>query len=446
MYERSLSVFMVGIFAIATSAAPRLIAQAPAQPAAPDHQHQHDTPPQEPDGSLTDLQVRDSSGTAWLPDATPMYAVHTQRNGWLLMTHGNAFVQFLSESGDRGSDQFGSINWAMGMAQRRLGTGNIQVRAMLSAEMWTVGTCGYPDLLATGEQCDGEPIHDRQHPHDLVMELSARYDAPFAGPVRWQVYGGPVGEPALGPVAYPHRISAMPNPLAPIAHHWLDSSHVTFGVMTGALYGSRWKAEASVFNGREPDDQRADFDLGALDSVAGRLWWLPTPRLALQVSAARLAEAEADEHGGPAIDVTRATASATYHGMVRDGGVWATTIAWGRNVEAGQGSNAFLAETSLTLRDRDTWFGRFETVKKTAHDLAVAETDDGFFVAKLQGGYTRYLTTWRSLKPGVGGGLSVGLVPEALQDAYGSRANPGFGVFFTLRPAAMTMHQGHGAM
>jgi hypothetical protein len=317
---------------------------------------------------------------------------------------------------------------------------------MFSIERWTVGACGYPNLLASGEQCNGAPIHDRQHPHDLFMELSARYDAPLGASVRWQVYGGPVGEPALGPAAFPHRVSAMSNPLAPVAHHWLDSTHVTFGVVTGAVYGSRWKAEGSVFNGREPDDDRADFDFGALDSVSGRLWFLPTARLALQLSAGRLTEAESGEHGGPDIDVTRATASATYHAAVRGDGIWATTVAWGRNVESGAGSNALLAETSLTLRDRDTLFGRFEVVGKTAHDLAVPpETGDEFVVAKLQGGYTRFLTTWRGVKPGVGGGLSVGFVPAQLKDAYGRRANVGLSAFFTLRPAAMTMHLGHAA-
>lgn len=170
-------------------------------------------------------------------------------------------------------------------------------RGMFSAEPWTIRGCGYPDLLASGEQCKGEKIHDRQHPHDLLMEISAEYDAPLKGPVRWQVYGGPAGEPALGPVAYPHRVSAMPNPLAPISHHWLDSTHITFGLVTAGVYANRWKAEASVFNGREPDEERADFDFGALDSFSGRLWFLPTSKLALQVSAGRLTEAEASEDG-----------------------------------------------------------------------------------------------------------------------------------------------------
>lgn len=434
-----LAVAYVGIHATPASA------QAAAQPPASE-QHQHGVAAPEQEHDQHDMQMaREGSGTSWLPDMTPMYAIHWKHGAWQLMAHENAFIQFLTESGDRGDDQFGSINWVMGMAQRDVGNGRVMFRGMFSADPWTIGGCGYPDLLASGEQCKGGKIHDRQHPHDLMMEIAAEYDAPLKGPVRWQVYGGPAGEPALGPVAYPHRVSAMPNPLAPIAHHWLDSTHITFGVLTAGLYANRWKAEASVFNGREPDEQRADFDFGALDSVSSRLWFLPSANLALQVSAGKLTEAEAFENGGPRIDVSRVTASATYHHTAGENSIWATTIGWGRNEESGHGSNELLIETNLTWQDRDTWFGRFEAVSKTAHDLAVPESDDAFTVAKLQGGYTRYLPAWKGLKPGVGVSVSAGFVPEGLKSAYGGRVNGGFGVFLTLRPAAMMMHGDHQA-
>ena len=406
-------------------------------------QHAASAPVQEHEGP--DMQMaREGSGTAWLPDTTPMYALHWQRGAWQFMAHENAFVQFLHESGPRGADQFGSINWIMGMAQRNVGKGRLMFRGMFSAEPWTIRGCGYPDLLASGEQCGGQKIHDRQHPHDLLMEISAEYDAPLKGSTRWQVYGGPAGEPALGPVAYPHRVSALPNPLAPISHHWLDSTHITFGLITAGIYANRWKAEASVFNGREPDDKRTNLDFGALDSFSGRLWFLPTSKLALQVSEGKLTEAEASESGGPRIDVTRATASATYHSAFRQNSIWATTIGWGRNEESGHSSNALLLETALTFDDRHTWFGRFEVASKTAHDLAVAESVDAFTVAKLQGGYTRYFSAWQGFKPGVGASVSAGFVPKSLEAAYGSGVNAGFGMFVTLRPAAMMMQGGHG--
>src|SRR5574341_224477 len=169
-------------------------------------QHQHEQPtlaePQSVNHAAMDHAAtpgpREASGTAWLPDATPMYAAHRQRGQWTLMGHGNIFVQYLADGGERGVNQFGSINWLMGMADRSIGRGHLGLRAMFSLEPATIGGCGYPDLLATGELCKGEPIVDRQHQHDLFMELAATYDRPLSGNLRWQVYGAPAGEPGLG--------------------------------------------------------------------------------------------------------------------------------------------------------------------------------------------------------------------------------------------------------
>jgi len=403
----------------------------------PGQQHDMQHMQMEHEHAMSMRPARDGSGTSWLPDETPMYALHRQAGAWTLMAHGNAFVQYLHESGRRGSQQLGSINWFMGMADRTVGSGHLGLRAMVSLEPWTVRGCGYPDLVASGEVCRGEAIHDRQHPHDLFMELAATYDRPLAGDVRLQVYGGPAGEPALGPVAFPHRISAMPGPLAPITHHWFDATHITYGVVTGGFYGTRWKAETSLFNGREPDEHRTTLDFGAMDSWSGRVWLLPTNRWALQLSAGRLPEAEAGHDGGARIDVNRVTASATYHRRGGDGDIWASTIGWGRNHErSSDATNAFLAETSFTLAERDTWFGRLEVSQKSGHDLAI-ESDDSFTVAKLQAGYTRYFAASNGLKPGVGGALSAGIVPASLTPFYGRRVNLGFGVFVTLRPAAL---------
>lgn len=436
MYIVRVAARLMGATILALAFVSAASAQTTPQPA----EHQHAAPvssPGEHGGhNLADM-ARDGSGTAWLPDQSPMYAVHVQRGPWTLMFHENAFLQHLHESGTRGDHQTGSINWVMGMATRTVGYGTLGLRGMFSAEPWTIRGCGYPDLLASGERCDGNPIHDRQHPHDLFMELSASYDAPIRGATRWQVYAAPAGEPALGPVAFPHRVSAMPNPLAPISHHWMEATHVSFGVLTGGVYGHRWKAEASAFNGREPDARRTDFDFGALDSVSGRLWFLPTPTLAFQMSLGRLTEAEPSDAGGPGTDVMRATASATYHAAFREDSIWATTIAWGRNSEPDHASNALLLETDLTFADRDTWYGRFEAVGKSAHDLAVPESADHFTVAKLQGGYTRYLPARHGAQLGVGAGLSLGFVPESLNLAYGRRMNVGFALYLTTRPASM---------
>jgi hypothetical protein len=307
---------------------------------------------------------------------------------------------------------------------------------MVSFEPWTIGGCGYPDLLASGELCEGGPIHDRQHPHDLFMELSAQYEHPIGQSLRLILHGGGAGEPALGPVAFPHRPSAMPNPLAPIGHHWLDATHVAFGVVTAGVAAARWKVEASAFNGREPDDARHNLDFAALDSFSGRAWFLPSRRWALQVSGGHLEGAEADAHSAARTDVDRVTASATYHRAFDERRFWATTVAWGRNAESAAGaSNALLAETSVTVHERHALFARFEAVGKTGHDLGI-ETGETFLVSKLQGGYTRYFPAWRALQGGVGVSLSASVVPSTLVSEYGGRVVAGYGVFLTVRPAA----------
>jgi YHS domain-containing protein len=410
-------------------------------------------PAGERDSTGEGSMARDGSGTSWLPDSSPMFMIHRQDGPWMLMAHENAFLQYLRDSGQRGAHQTGSINWWMAMAERNAGRGRLALRGMISLEPWTIGGCGYPDLLASGEVCEGEAIHDRQHPHDLFMEISAKYDAPIRGTTRWQVYGGPAAEPALGPTAYAHRVSAMSNPLAPIAHHWLDSTHVSFGVITGGVYGKRWKVESSAFNGREPDENRKDFDFGALDSVSGRVWFLPISNLALQVSAGHLKEAEAGDRSAPRRDVNRATASATYN-CVFSKAVWASTVAWGRNAEENHATQALLAETVVTRADRDSWYGRFEVVGKTAHDLDVATgmlacigcpTIQTFTVQKLQGGYTHYFEAG-AFRPGVGVIASAGFVPDPLRGAYGNTVNTGIGVYLTLRPAMMSPVASAGAV
>jgi hypothetical protein len=231
-----------------------------------------------------------------------------------------------------------------------------------------------------------------------------------------------------------HRISALPNPLAPMTHHWFDSTHITYGVATGGVFTPKWKVEASVFNGREPDEHRTDFDLAAMDSWSGRVWFTPDSHWALQVSAGHLTEAEAGHAGAPRVDVNRVTASATFHRATLENTFWATTVGWGRNSEADEGSNALLVESGLTFHERDALYGRFEWAQKSGHNLVVEPEHDIFEVAKLQGGYTRYLAEWKGWTPGVGASISTGIVPEPLERVYGSRFNTGFGVYLTLRP------------
>jgi hypothetical protein len=411
---------------------------------AQEHQHGADSPL---------FSARDASGTAWFPDESPMHGVQWNAGRWQVMLHGTVFAQFLYEPGDKhrtggsSSRQFSSLNWLMAVARRGAGAGRAGLRAMVSVEPWTVGDCGFITLLATGEMCQGDTIHDRQHPHDLFMEVAADYDRPIRGSLRWQVYAGLAGEPALGPAGFAHRVSAMPNPIAPITHHWLDSSHITFGLITSGLYDRRWKAEVSVFNGREPDDARADVDLGPLDSVSARLTFMPTPRLALQVSAGHLQEAEAEFPPQPRSDLFRSTASATYHRLAGQN-VWATTAAYGVNSgsEVIPGdvvhlvTHAALIESTFTIRERDSWFGRIEVVGKPGHDLHVhAQPARVFPVGKGQIGYERHIWTAQGVAAAIGATASLSVLPPALREYYLGTLAPGFGVFFHVRPSRHPM-------
>jgi hypothetical protein len=215
-------------------------------------------------------ETRDASGTAWQPDSTPMFMWHARSGDWRLGLHTNSFFGF-DGANSRGDDQFLSINWLMGMATHPVGTGDLTFRAMLSAEPATMPKNGYPLLLQTGESFEGEPLHDRQHPHDLFMELAARYRRPIGDTFGLELYAAPVGEPAIGPAAFPHRFTSMGDPLAPLGHHWFDSTHITFGVLTAGVFTNKLKLEGSWFNGREPDEERWDFDFRQPDSVAARL-------------------------------------------------------------------------------------------------------------------------------------------------------------------------------
>ena len=407
----------------------------PPEPAPDEHQH-HD-PVQE---AVTIPHQREGSGTSWLPDATPMYAIHRTLGGWDTMFHGIGFVEYLRDARPRGQRQLGSINWMMGAASRDALAGRLTLRGMISLEPLTIRGCGYPDLLASGEVCDQAAIVDRQHPHDLLMEVSASYARRLASGFSLQLYGGLAGEPALGPVAFPHRLSAMMNPLAPISHHWLDASHLTFGVITAGVYGQGWKLEGSIFNGREPNEDRYDLNLAALDSYSGRVTFLPSPRWSLQFSAGHLEEAE--EHHDGRVDVDRVTASAIHHIPRDDGGLIATTFAWGRNDEEDEATHALIAEHTISIADRHVLFGRAELAQKTRHDLLIVGVEDGIYnVGKLQAGYTRLFALGSSWRAGLGASASLGIVPSDLADTYGGRVTPGFGVFLTLRPGtAMHVH------
>lgn len=380
---------------------------------------------------------RVGSGTAWQPDSTPMYAAHLMADGWTLMGHGLVFGGYDYQGSRRGGGQAFSTNWFMMMAQHELLGGEFGARLMMSLEPWTLGGQGYPLLLQSGEAYRGLPLHDRQHPHDLFMEMAATYTHAITKDLAFELYGGPVGEPALGPVAFPHRESAAADPFAPLSHHWMDSTHVSFGVLTAGLFTRYVKLEASWFNGREPDENRWDFDFRRMDSFSTRLNVNPTRDLSLQVSYGFLKSPEQLE---PRISVHRVTASATYNRALASGGNWATTAAWGRNIgSSGKPTDALLLESNLDLDTRNVVFGRAEYVRKTSEDLDVPVPGAVFNLGAISFGYLRdfQLANAVSIAPGVM--LTLNLIDGRVSSFYRSQTPVGVAAFIRLRPPLMRM-------
>lgn len=365
--------------------------------------------------------TREASGTSWQPDASTHNGVHAQRGDWSLMGHAMLTGVYDHQGGARGDDKAFVAGMVMGSARRDFGNGDtLNLRAMLSPDPF-MGKSGYPLLLAAGETADGRtPLVDRQHPHELVMELSVAYSHQLSETDSIFVYGGLPGEPAFGPPAFMHRLSAMDSPEAPITHHWLDSTHITFGVLTAGWVHDNWKVEASRFKGREPDENRYDIEEPKLDSSAIRLSWNPGPNWSLQGSWADLHSPEALE---PEQDERRWSASAIYTRQVGADGLWSTTAAWGRKDRSdGVVSDGFALETALKPNLEWTLFARAERQETDELDAHGGEAHgDLEIVGKASFGAIRDWRVSEHAKLGVGGLVSVNFLPNALEHAYGDR-------------------------
>jgi hypothetical protein len=393
------------------------------------------------------------SGTAWQPASTPMYMLHKSSGDWLFMFHYEAKIGVNAQGGERGITKFESQNWFMPMAYRRVGAGTLQLRAMVSIEPLTFSGAGSPQLFQTGEVYQGRPIVDAQHPHDLFMELSAQYTVPIGERATWFTYFGFPGEPALGPVAFMHRASASENPTAPLTHHLQDSTHIAFGVLTTG-FSYRWfKFEGSLFNGREPDERRYNFEAHPFNSRSARLTFAPNKNWAFQVSHGFLRNPEQLHEG----DVRRTTASVQYNRAFARGNLAAAFI-WGRNHESHDGElfnlNGYTFETTANFLDKNYLYTRLELVDKSA--LLSHEEEDRlgfahdshpqFRIGAYTFGYVRDVWNTDKLSVGVGGDLTFYSKPAILDSIYGN--NPkSYKFFIRLRPARMKMsdHSGHGA-
>ena len=362
--------------------------------------------------------TREASGTSWQPDSSPHEGIHDMAGEWMTMIHGYANLIYDDQGGPRGDSKTFSSSMLMLMGQRRLGEGTLGLRGMISADP-LMGKAGYPLLLQTGETADGRtPLIDRQHPHDLFMELAVSYSLPLSPDSSVFGYVGLPGEPALGPPAFMHRFSGIDNPEAPISHHWLDSTHITYGVVTLGYIFRDAKIEGSVFHGREPDQYRYNIETGALDSASVRLSWNPAPDWSLQVSRGHVVSPEALE---PEVNVNRTTASVMVN---RPWGTnnWQTTLAWGRNAAStGTTTDSILLESAVTFSKTHTVFGRVErSDKNELFDQASPLAGETFQVGKLSLGYIYDFPAMGHFKMGIGGLVSKYSLPDELKTFYGS--------------------------
>ena len=364
--------------------------------------------------------TREASGTAWEPESSPMQGMHFMQGGWMGMVQGNANLVYDAQGGARGDEKVFSESMLMVMAAHELAGGTFGLRSMMSLEP-LMGKKGYPLLLQTGETANGTTgLVDRQHPHDLFMELAATYSHPITPGSSAFLYVGYPGEPAIGPVTFMHRFSGIDNPSAPIAHHWLDSTHITYGVVTAGYIWRNWKLEGSAFNGREPDEFRWNFDTPRLSSYAGRVSYNPTGNWSLQASHAFIRSPEELE---PDLNQHRTSASATYN-LPFDDNNWQTTLAWGLdNNSPGRELHSALLESAVRFHDRHTVFARAEWAQKDELFSAPSPlAGKPLAVNELSLGYVYDLAVARHVKMGLGGVGTVYALPQSLTPYYG--ANP----------------------
>lgn len=396
------------------------------------------------------------SGTGWLPGGAQPHehAVHVMAGGWMFMTHGEAALRYntvnfnnrdrwstrLPRSGgqsdyprlERGGRMLDIPNWAMLSAERAtLGGGHLMLRGMLSLDPVTVGRKGYPLLYQTGEG-----LTDRQHPHDLFMELGVLYVHSVTAHQRVFAYAGLPGEPALGPVAFMHRGSIGGNPDAPLGHHFQDATHITHGVLTAGYIYRRTKLDASLFRGREPDAERYNIDVGPLDSWSVRVTqnvmdW------SLQASHARLHAPEPHDHG----NVHRTTVSVSRARTYRpaDPVRHENTLVWGLNAgHHGTIAHSILRESSLTARAGQVWT-RWEILQRGGEELDLvgsADVDRQYWVYALSIGAGRRILTVAGTEFFLGAQGTLNLHDAELEPYYG-RFPLAAQVFLKVRPASL---------
>ncbi|HTS11314.1 MAG TPA: hypothetical protein VMH00_04285 [Candidatus Limnocylindrales bacterium] len=388
---------------------------------------------------IDQILAHSSAGTTAEPASTPHPMLMTTAANWTLMFHGNLFLNALQQTGPRGADKVFSTSWLMPMAQRSLGPGTLTARAMFSLEPATITDRRYPELFQVGETAFGNPIVDGQHPHNFVMEAAALYDIKLGENALFSIYAAPVGDPSIGPEAYPHRASASEDPMAALGHHLEDSTHISDDVVTLGFAYKIARIEVSGFHGREPDENRWTISQGAIDSWSTRLTVNPAANWSAQYSIARL---HSPEQLFPAEDTLRMTASVAYNRPLAGGsGNWASMLLWGRNEDlpGGEVFNGYLAESTLKFLRRNYGWTRIENVDRTnLLELGENPLPPGFeehFLARIQAytfGYDREFDFVPRVSTALGGQFTLYGKPAFLDSLYGSHP-AGFLLFLRFR-------------
>ncbi|NYF80150.1 hypothetical protein [Granulicella arctica] len=391
-----------------------------------------------PQTFLQQIQRHGSSGTTAEPNSTPVPMLMTMKGSWMLMFHANVFIDDTQQTSERGGDKLFSTNWLMPMAERRLGPGQLTVRTMFSLEPATVTGRRYPLLFQQGETAFGVPIADGQHPHDFFMEFAALYDWKLGERTLLSFYAAPVGDPALGPTAYPHRTSAAENPVGALGHHQEDSTHIADDVVTVGLAQGIVRVEASGFHGREPNEHRWEIQQGAIDSWSTRLTVQPGKDWSGQYSYARIAS---PEQLFPTENQERMTASVMYNRPLQAGN-WASTVLWGRTrgLEDNGKENSYLLESSLRFAERNHVWTRLENAGRSNELLngenplpAGFEEEPLTHVQAYTFGYDRDFDVIPHLASAIGAQVTAYGVGKPLQGSYGT--DPvGLNFFVRLRP------------
>ncbi len=396
-----------------------------------------------PKNFLEEIVYHGTSGTTAEPNSTPAPMLMTTKASWQFMFHANVFISDLQQSGPRGTDRFFSTNWFMGMAQHRAGPGTFTARAMLSLEPATVTDRRYPLLFQQGETAFGLPIVDGQHPHDFLMELAALYDLKLGEQSLLSFYAAPMGDPAIGPTSYPHRASAIENPVGTLGHHQQDSTHIAADVITVGIAHRFARLEVSGFHGREPDEFRWDINSGKIDSWSTRLTIQPGQNWSAQYSYARIASPEALF---AAEDQERMTASTMYNRRLTSerfgNGNWSSTALWGRTRSLSDGAvfNSYLFESTLRFITRNYIWTRIENADRSNELILGRQPLPPDFreepIGRVQAytfGYSHDVDVIPQMASALGVQFTTYGVPGSLQPIYGSHP-VGVVMFLRLRP------------